>query len=113
MPFLPFRDWRSRGKMPEGVAKEAKDDAKGKAKEASSPRRRVAGNIARVKVELLDGSTMELDVDVSGFLYKYKRTVWEWTNGSAIKCIDQIIGEENSGRCYNLVLQNYFQNFKI
>lgn len=47
--------------MPEGVAKE---DAKGKAKEAS-PRRRPAGNIARARVELLDGSIMELDVDVS------------------------------------------------
>lgn len=42
--------------MPEGVAKEAK------AKEAS-PRRRPAGNLARVRVELLDGSIMELDVD--------------------------------------------------
>lgn len=44
--------------MPEGVAKEAK------AKEAS-PRRRPAGNLARVRVELLDGSIMELEVDVS------------------------------------------------
>lgn len=47
--------------MPEGVAKE---DAKGKAKEAS-PRRRPSGNVVKVKVELLDGSIMELDVDVS------------------------------------------------
>ncbi|XP_035452100.2 protein 4.1 homolog isoform X1 [Spodoptera frugiperda] len=45
--------------MPEGVAKE---DAKGKAKEAS-PRRRPSGNVVKVKVELLDGSIMELDVD--------------------------------------------------
>lgn len=51
--------------MPEGVAKEG--DAKGKAKEAS-PRRRPSGNVARVRVELLDGSIMELDVDVSGKL---------------------------------------------
>ncbi|CAH0696478.1 unnamed protein product [Spodoptera exigua] len=45
--------------MPEGVAKE---DAKGKTKEAS-PRRRPSGNVVKVKVELLDGSIMELDVD--------------------------------------------------
>lgn len=45
--------------MPESVAK---DD--GKKKEAS-PRRRPSGNTAHVRVELLDGSTMELDVDVS------------------------------------------------
>lgn len=45
--------------MPESVAK---DD--GKKKEAS-PRRRPTGNTAHVRVELLDGSTMELDVDVS------------------------------------------------
>lgn len=44
--------------MPESVAK---DDGK---KEAS-PRRRPSGNTAHVRVELLDGSTMELDVDVS------------------------------------------------
>ncbi|XP_026728552.1 protein 4.1 homolog isoform X5 [Trichoplusia ni] len=48
--------------MPEGVAKEAKDDGKSKAKEAS-PRRRATGNTAKVRVELLDGSVMELDVD--------------------------------------------------
>lgn len=41
---------------------EAKSDVK--AKEAS-PRRRPTGNVAKVKVELLDGSTMELDVEVS------------------------------------------------
>ncbi|XP_075985080.1 protein 4.1 homolog isoform X3 [Anticarsia gemmatalis] len=45
--------------MPESVAKEAKDDGKKK----ESPRRRPAGNTAHVRVELLDGSTMELDVD--------------------------------------------------
>lgn len=53
--------------MPEGVAKEvkeAKSDVKAKAKEAS-PRRRPSGNMAKVKVELLDGSTMELEVEVS------------------------------------------------
>lgn len=46
--------------MPEGVAKD------GKGKEAS-PRRRPAGNLAKVKVELLDGSTMDLDVEVRIF----------------------------------------------
>lgn len=50
--------------MPEGEAKEAKGEVKAKAKDAS-PRRRPAGNQAQVKVELLDGSTMELQVDVS------------------------------------------------
>lgn len=54
--------------MPEGEAKEAKSDAKAKAKDAS-PRRRPAGNTAKVKVELLDGSTMDLDVDVSILIY--------------------------------------------
>ncbi|CAH0717567.1 unnamed protein product, partial [Brenthis ino] len=44
--------------MPEGVAKDGKD-AKAKAKE--SPKRRT--NVAKVKVELLDGSTMELESD--------------------------------------------------
>ncbi|KAJ0171263.1 hypothetical protein K1T71_012813 [Dendrolimus kikuchii] len=48
--------------MPEVVAKEAKEDAKAKSKEAS-PRRKPSGNVARVKVELLDGSTMDLEVD--------------------------------------------------
>ncbi|CAG5013420.1 unnamed protein product [Parnassius apollo] len=47
--------------MPEGVAKEAKEDGKSKAKE-SSPRKR-PGNTTRVNVELLDGSKMELDAD--------------------------------------------------
>lgn len=46
--------------MPEGVAKEAKEEKKAK----ESPRRRPAGNTAHVRVELLDGSTMELDVEV-------------------------------------------------
>ncbi|XP_048000948.1 protein 4.1 homolog isoform X3 [Leguminivora glycinivorella] len=45
--------------MPEGVAKEAKDEKKSK----ESPRRRPAGNTAHVRVELLDGSTMTLDVE--------------------------------------------------
>ncbi|XP_037873990.1 protein 4.1 homolog isoform X1 [Bombyx mori] len=47
--------------MPESVAKDSKEDAKTKNKE--SPRRRPTGNVAKVKVELLDGSNMELDVD--------------------------------------------------
>ncbi|XP_073962671.1 protein 4.1 homolog isoform X3 [Choristoneura fumiferana] len=45
--------------MPEGVAKEAKEEKKAK----ESPRRRPAGNTAHVRIELLDGSTMELDVE--------------------------------------------------
>ncbi|XP_037296963.1 uncharacterized protein LOC115453675 isoform X3 [Manduca sexta] len=48
--------------MPEGVAKDSKEDAKSKSKEAS-PRRRATGNMAKVKVKLLDDSIMELDVD--------------------------------------------------
>ncbi|XP_038218302.1 protein 4.1 homolog isoform X2 [Zerene cesonia] len=48
--------------MPEGVAKDAKDgkDDK-KSKEKESPKRR--GNLAKVNVELLDGSVMDLEVD--------------------------------------------------
>ncbi|CAG9793124.1 unnamed protein product [Diatraea saccharalis] len=49
--------------MPEGVAKDGKEDAKAKAKKEASPRRRPSGNITRIKVELLDGSTMELEAD--------------------------------------------------
>lgn len=55
--------------MPEGVAKEAKaakEDSKPKSKE--SPKRRPAGNGARVKVELLDGSVMDLEADVSSII---------------------------------------------
>ncbi|RVE53469.1 hypothetical protein evm_001839 [Chilo suppressalis] len=53
--------------MPEGVkedakAKDGKDDVKVKGKKEASPRRR-PGHTTRVKVELLDGSTMELDAD--------------------------------------------------
>ena len=48
--------------MPEGVAKDGKE-AKAKAKE--SPKRRT--NLAKIKVELLDGSTMELEADVSRY----------------------------------------------
>lgn len=56
--------------MPESVPKESKetkevkDEAKAKAKTAS-PRRRPAGNTVKCNVELLDGSTMDLDVEVS------------------------------------------------
>jgi hypothetical protein len=50
--------------MPEGVAKEG-SEARPKVKEASSPRRRPSGNLANIKVELLDGSTMDLQSDVS------------------------------------------------
>ncbi|XP_028167660.1 protein 4.1 homolog isoform X3 [Ostrinia furnacalis] len=49
--------------MPEGVAKEAKDEAKAKAKKEASPKRRPSGNLAKIKVELLDGSTMDLEAD--------------------------------------------------
>ncbi|CAH2261152.1 jg17187 [Pararge aegeria aegeria] len=50
--------------MPEGVAKDAKgakEETKAKTKE--SPKRRPSGNLARVKVELLDGSFMDLEAD--------------------------------------------------
>ncbi|XP_049879741.1 protein 4.1 homolog isoform X2 [Pectinophora gossypiella] len=47
--------------MPESVAKEAKDEAKAKPKD--SPRRRPTGNLAKIKVELLDGSTMDFEAD--------------------------------------------------
>ncbi|KAL0861240.1 hypothetical protein ABMA27_008805 [Loxostege sticticalis] len=49
--------------MPEGVAKEAKDETKAKAKKEASPKRRPSGNLAKIKVELLDGSTMDLEAD--------------------------------------------------
>ncbi|XP_052744570.1 protein 4.1 homolog isoform X2 [Bicyclus anynana] len=49
--------------MPEGVAKDAKGAKEEKPKAKESPKRRPAGNQARVKVELLDGSVMDLDAD--------------------------------------------------
>lgn len=50
--------------MPEGVAKEGKEE-KARAKKEASPKRRPSGNLAKIKVELLDGSTMDLEADVS------------------------------------------------
>ncbi|XP_041973336.1 protein 4.1 homolog isoform X2 [Aricia agestis] len=47
--------------MPEGVAKDGKDGKEEK-KAKESPKRR-PGNLARIKVELLDGSTMDLEAD--------------------------------------------------
>lgn len=63
--------------MPEGVAKDAREEAKAKAKEAS-PRRKPSGNVARVKVELLDGSTMDLEVDVSTFILIFFAIISFW-----------------------------------
>lgn len=53
--------------MPEGVAKEAKEgkDPKDEKKGKEEKRQRVDGNVTKVKVELLDGSTLNLVVDVS------------------------------------------------
>lgn len=48
--------------MPEGVSKDGKNGKEEKKKE--SPKKR-SGNLARVKVEMLDGSVTELEVDVS------------------------------------------------
>lgn len=63
--------------MPEGVAKEAKDEAKSKPKEEKRPH---PGNIAKVKVELLDGSTLNFDVDKKIRGYDLLNTVCDKLN---------------------------------
>lgn len=68
--------------MPEGVSKDPAKDAevivvpapKAMSKDGS-PRHRPVGNIVKVRVELLDGSTMELDVGVSFMLFISKLAI--------------------------------------